>query len=86
MKNSPVLFLVSTIALFAAVAYALYQTRCKLVPTAPGMPTWEPKGVSGVELPPPNSGTIVSHDPLSVKSVIAVLIGAIAFGMVMAFG
>jgi membrane protease YdiL (CAAX protease family) len=86
MKSSPILFIASTVALFSAVAYALYQTRCKLVAVEPELPVWEPEGVSGVELPPPNSGTIVTHDPLSVGSAAAVLVSAIAFGLVLAFG
>jgi len=49
------------------------------------MPTWEPKGVSSVELPPPNSGTVVTHDPISTLSVALVLAGAVIFGMVLAF-
>lgn len=86
MKNSPLLFIVSTVAVFTAVSYALYQTRCKLAPVDPDLPAWEPEGVSGVELPPMNSGTIVTHDPLSVSSAAAVLVTAIGFGLVLAFG
>jgi membrane protease YdiL (CAAX protease family) len=86
MNNSPILFVGSGLVLFVAVAYALYQTRCKLMPIIPGMPTWEPEGKGGVELPPPNSGTVVSHDPISPASVAGVLVGAIAFGLVIAFG
>jgi membrane protease YdiL (CAAX protease family) len=86
MKNSPFLFIASTVALFSSVAYALYQTRCRLAAKEPELPVWEPEGVSGVELPPPNSGTIVTHDPLSVASAAAVLVSAIAFGLVLAFG
>jgi len=85
MKGSPALFVLSGILFFGAVAYALYQTRCRLAPLEPGMPTWEPKGVSSVELPPPNSGTVVTHDPISTLSVALVLAGAVIFGMVLAF-
>jgi membrane protease YdiL (CAAX protease family) len=85
MNSSPVLFFAATTALFAAVSYALYQTRCKLVAVDPDLPVWEPNAVSGVELPPPNSGTIVSHDPLSARSAALVLAAAIAFGLVLAF-
>jgi len=85
LKRSPLLLMVGATSLFVAVAYALYQTRCKLAPVEPGMPTWEPKGVSGVELPPPKSGTIVMHDPISMLSVGLVLTGAVIFGMVLAF-
>lgn len=85
LNNSPVLFLSSAGLLFAAVCYAFYQTRCKLVSIEPGMPTWEPEDVSGVELPPPNSGTAVSHDRISLVSVALVFVGAVDFGLVMAF-
>ncbi|HKB02922.1 MAG TPA: CPBP family intramembrane glutamic endopeptidase [Gemmataceae bacterium] len=81
----PILFAVTAILLFAAVAYALYQTRCKLVSFDPARPAWRPEGVSSVELPPPDSGTVVTHDPISSVSVGLVLIAAAAFGVVLAF-
>jgi len=84
-KDSPYLFVGAGMFLFCAVAYALYQTRCKLVSIEPALPAWQPEGVSRVELPPPNSGTVVTHDPLSPVSVALVLTGAVAFGLVMAF-
>jgi membrane protease YdiL (CAAX protease family) len=86
MKDRPILFIASTVALFSSVAYALYQTRCKLAAREPELPVWEPEGVSGVELPPGNSGTIVTHDPLSPVCAGAVLVSAIAFGLVLALG
>jgi membrane protease YdiL (CAAX protease family) len=85
LKASPVLFVASAALLFGAVAYALYQTRCKLVPADPDLPTWEPPGVSTVELPPSGSGTVVAHDRLSPASVVLVLVGALAFGLVLSF-
>jgi membrane protease YdiL (CAAX protease family) len=81
---APWLFVPATILLTAAVAYALYQTRCKLVAAEPGLPTWEPPGVSSVELPPKGSGTIVTHDPLAARSVIFVLIASVVFALVLA--
>jgi membrane protease YdiL (CAAX protease family) len=83
LERSPTLFVASSALLFAAVSYAFYQTRCKLAAVDP-RPVWRPRGVSGVELPPPDSGTIVTHDPLSALSVALILIGAVAFGLVMA--
>jgi CAAX protease family protein len=83
-KEQPILFVASAALLFVAVCYALYQTRCKLVPAAAGMPVWEPPDPAGVELPPPQTGTVVAHDPLSPASVSLVLVGAIAFGAVLA--
>lgn len=85
MKAQPYLLLFSAMFLFLAVAYALYQTRSKLAPAEPGMPVWEPEGVSGVELPPPGSGTIVTHDPISPLSLGLVVAGALSFGLVLAF-
>ncbi|HKA07342.1 MAG TPA: CPBP family intramembrane glutamic endopeptidase [Gemmataceae bacterium] len=85
LKNSPVLFIAAGLLLFVAVSCALYQTRCKLVSIEPGLPPWQPDGVSSQELPPPGSGTIVAHDPISPMSVALVLTGAVAFGLVMAF-
>jgi CAAX protease family protein len=84
-KDSPYLFVAAGMFLFCAVAYALYQTRCKLVSIEPALPAWQPEGVSRIELPPPNSGTVVTHDPISPVSVALVLTGAVAFGLVMAF-
>jgi membrane protease YdiL (CAAX protease family) len=83
LDRAPVLFVASSLLLFAAVAYALYQTRCKLV-AVDHRPPWRPTGVSPVDLPPPDSGTIVTHDPLSPVSVAVILAGAVAFGLVMA--
>jgi uncharacterized protein len=84
-KGEPALLFSSAIILFVAVAYALHQTRCKLTPIELGLPTWEPEGVTSMELPPPNSATVVSHDPISPTSVVAVAIAALGFGMVLAF-
>jgi hypothetical protein len=84
MTESPALFVATGTFLFVAVCFALYQTRCKLVSIDPSAPPWQPPGVSGVELPPPDSGTVVTHDPLSPASVGLVLLGALAFGLVLA--
>ena len=81
---SAVLFVLTATAFFAAVCYALYQTRSKLVTADPSAPAWRPPSLSGMELPPPGSGTVVSHDRLSPLSVALVLTGAVAFGLVVA--
>jgi membrane protease YdiL (CAAX protease family) len=80
---SAVLFITTASLLFGAVAYALYQTRCRLVAVDP-RPAWQPDNPRGMEVPPPDSGTVVTHDPLSPLSVALILTGAIAFGLVMA--
>jgi membrane protease YdiL (CAAX protease family) len=85
LTHVPILFVATAAILFAAVAYAFYQTRCKLVSVDPGLPAWQPEGVSSVELPPPGSGTVVTHDPISLVSVALVMIAAVAFGLVVAF-
>ena len=85
LERSPVPFVAGSGLLFVAVCYALYQTRCKLVSVDPAVPAWAPAGVSGVELPPPGSGTIVTHDRLSPLSVALVLLGSVTFGLVLAF-
>ena len=84
LRDSPILFVTTGLFLFLAVVHALYQTRCKLAPAEPGMLVWQPEGVSSVELPPPGSGTVVTHDPISPMSVCLVLAGAVAFGLVLA--
>jgi membrane protease YdiL (CAAX protease family) len=82
-KREPILFVMAALALFGAVAYALYQTRCRLAPAVEGLQGWQPEGVSGVELPPPNSGTVVTHEPLSPVSAALVAVGALAFGVML---
>jgi len=78
------LYFLASFVLFAAVAYAFYQTRCKLVSIDPELPTWEPPGVSTAELPPKGSGAVVTHDPISTASVLLVAAASIAFGLVLA--
>jgi hypothetical protein len=47
--------------LAAAVAYAFYQSRARLVPALTGARYhWQPD-FPGVEYPPPGSGTVVAH-------------------------
>ena len=82
-KRQPELFVLAGLGLFAAVVYALYQTRCRLAPAVEGLQGWQPVGVSGVELPPPNSGTVVTHEPLSPVSAALVAVGALGFGVVL---
>jgi membrane protease YdiL (CAAX protease family) len=48
----------ATAALTAAVAWALYDGRARLVATEPAAVPWRP-AYPGVELPPPGSGTLV---------------------------
>lgn len=81
--SSALLFVLSASLMFGAVAHALYQTRCKLVAVDPAS-TWRPDNPRGMEVPPPDSGVVVAHDPLSATSVTLILIGAVAFGLVMA--
>lgn len=84
-EHQPTLFLTSAAVLFAAVAYALYQTRCKLVlNTEQEVSFWRPVGPASAELPPENSATMVEHEPLSILSMVLVLVGAVTFGAVVA--
>ena len=86
LNRNPALYVAGAALLFGAVAFALYQSRCRLAPAGDGMPVWEPRGVAGgAELPPPGSGTVVTHDPLSPLSAALVVAGAVAFGLVLAF-
>jgi membrane protease YdiL (CAAX protease family) len=85
LESTPWLVLISSLLLLATVGYALYQTRCRLTPTDPNLPVYEPKGVDGVEIPPPNSGTIVTHEPLSARSALFVLAATILFGGLLAW-
>jgi uncharacterized protein len=83
-KREPLLFTLAGLVLFGAVVYALYQTRCRLAPAVEGLQGWQPDGVSdGVELPPPNSGTVVTREPLSPVSAALVATGALGFGVML---
>lgn len=83
LTRSPALFVLGSLVLSAGVGYALWQTRCRLAAVDPDLPVWQPPG-SGMDLPPAGSGTIVTHDRLSVVSVVLVLLGSVAFGLVLA--
>ena len=83
LKRQPVLFVLAGLGLFGAACYALYQTRCRLAPAVEGLQGWQSKDVSGVELPPPNSGTVVTHEPLSPVSAALVAVGAVGFGVML---
>jgi hypothetical protein len=65
--------------LAAAIAYAFYQSRARLVSTTPGSTyCWQPD-YPGVEYPPPGSGTIVAHPWPSALALSGVAIGLIVF-------
>jgi membrane protease YdiL (CAAX protease family) len=85
LAEQPVLLVGSALLLFLAVCVALYQTRCRLAVDDVALPPWEPKWVGHAEVPPPGTGTVVTHDPLSVLSATLVAAGAVAFGLVLAF-
>ncbi|WP_020470745.1 CPBP family intramembrane glutamic endopeptidase [Zavarzinella formosa] len=74
-------FLLGSLALFGSVAFALWQTRCKLETIDPTAVPWKPKTKSGVDLPPADSGVAVTHESLSPISISLVLAGAVIFGL-----
>ena len=73
-------FFLASLFLLTAVGFALWQTRCKLVSTIPGLEPWQPEG-GGMELPPPKSPTVVAHEPLSATSGALIAVAAIGFGL-----
>jgi len=86
VETSPIPFFCGAVALFGAVAFALWQTRSRLTTVDPTAVPWEPKAKSGAEVPPPDSGVVVTHDPLTPASVALVLMGAVAFAVIVALG
>jgi membrane protease YdiL (CAAX protease family) len=69
--------------LMVAVGWALYQSRARLVHGPTDVPPWQP-AFPGVALPPPNSGTVVSHPWPSLLAVGFVLAAFAAFAGVFA--
>jgi membrane protease YdiL (CAAX protease family) len=72
---------VGSALLLAAVGWALYQSRARLVPDAEEglIPfRWQP-AYPGVEYPPPESGTRVAHPWPSLVTVVLVLVALGAF-------
>lgn len=82
-QRSPVLFTLASALLFGITIYAIWQTRCKLVSKIPGLEAWKPDSPASVELPPPGSNAIVTHDPISPVSAMLIVIGAVVFAMMM---
>jgi hypothetical protein len=81
----PLLVYVSAALLLAAVAYALYQSRARLAPTAPHEPLlWQP-AFSGVEYPPDDSDTQVVH-PLPSPLALTMVGGTFVLFLVMCVG
>jgi membrane protease YdiL (CAAX protease family) len=75
----PVLVLVTSALLLAAVAYALYQSRSRLAAQGPDtLFIWRP-AFDGVEYPPPDRGTKVVHPALSVGAFVAAVGGFLLF-------
>jgi membrane protease YdiL (CAAX protease family) len=72
----PLFVYLSAFLLLGAAAYALYQSRARLVPRMPEQiflwrPAWK-----GVEHPPPDSGTRVVHPTLSPTALL-LIVGAL---------
>ena len=86
VQDSPVPFLSGSLALFGAVVFALWQTRSRLETADPEAIPWKPRAKSGAEVPPADSGVIVTHDPLSPMSVALLVMGAVAFSVIVALG
>lgn len=76
-QAAPPLVYLSAAFLLAAVCWAFYQSRARLVTVAP-LQAWAPPA-PGVACPPPDSGTFV-HTPLpSFSSVLLVLLAFLSF-------
>lgn len=79
------LFIGSAAVLFAAIAYALYQTRCQVVPNGTDARAWQPVGPASAEVPPADTNMTIEHEPLNVLSVCVIVGGALCFGAVLAW-
>jgi membrane protease YdiL (CAAX protease family) len=75
----PLYLFVGAAALLLAVGLALYGSRCRLAADdGRRPPDWQP-AYPGVEYPPPESHTRVTHPLPSPAAFLAVLLGALAF-------
>jgi membrane protease YdiL (CAAX protease family) len=66
------------ILLLAAIGYALYRSRPRLVGEGGGPPLWKP-AYPGVEYPPAGSGTRVVHPWPSIDAIFAGVAGCLVF-------
>jgi membrane protease YdiL (CAAX protease family) len=64
--------------LLAAIGYALYRSRPRLVGEVGGPPMWKP-AYPGVEYPPPGSGTRVVHPWPSLDAIVVAVAGCLLF-------
>jgi membrane protease YdiL (CAAX protease family) len=82
-EHIPLALYGTAFVLLVAVALALYQSRARLVRVEgpPFLPRWQPP-YPGVVLPPPGSGTIISHPWPHVALVAFVLLAFGAFATV----
>ena len=80
--ESEVLIYLAAGFILVAVAYALYESRARLVATDGGVP-WQPPH-PGVACPPAGSNTIVVAPTPSLLAVFMVLLSLAAFGAVVA--
>src|SRR5262245_25672206 len=77
---SPWLYAASAL-LLAAVGWALYRTRARLyTPPDSVLPPWQPD-FPGVALPPPGTGTVVTHPWPGLLTVVLVAFAAAAFAV-----
>jgi membrane protease YdiL (CAAX protease family) len=76
--RQPLLVVLASVNLLAAVAWALYQTRARLEDRDPTLPAWRPLW-PGVECPPPGTGTVVAQPPVQASTWILVLVSFLAF-------
>jgi len=85
MKRSPWLLAVAAVLLLGAVAWALYRSRARLVPTAEsgGVP-WQP-AFPGVEYPPAGSHTTVVHPWPDAWAWGPVLVAFAIFGLAVTY-
>ena len=85
LTDSPFLFVVSGLFLFCPSPTPSTRRGASWLPSIPKRPCGCRKRRNSAELPPPGSGTVVTHDPISPVSVVLVLVAAVGFGAVMAF-
>lgn len=80
-ERTPWLFLCAALALFLPIAYAFWQTRGQLTRVRPEGTPWRPRGKNNAEIPPAESGIEVTHEPIRPMTVLMVVAGAFAFGV-----
>lgn len=82
-ERAPLMLLGGALVLFIPLAYALWQTREVPTRLKSDAAPWKPRSKSGAEIPPTDSGFGITHEPIQPLTVLAIIAGAIVFGLML---